>query len=246
MAERNRNTLKGYFLTGGYPTEQQFWDLIDSTFSLLEDTITMANINGLQTALNSKADVASINSMMAQLAALGGTTSQSFNADGSFQIPDGQLIKSIAVIPTAAINFSIGYTNNGQEILPASPLVANKGNIFTLDIYANGPTTIYLNGITAPVVIKFYLIGGSVSLALNADGNYVIPDGTLVRNIVVIPTAAENFSIGYTNNGREVLNTTPLVAGKANTFTVDLYANGATTIYLNGITSPTQIKFYNA
>ncbi|MBS1690088.1 MAG: hypothetical protein JSS96_15265, partial [Bacteroidetes bacterium] len=43
MAIKDRTTLKGYFPTGGQPTQQQFADVLDSTF-LKNETIPVANI----------------------------------------------------------------------------------------------------------------------------------------------------------------------------------------------------------
>ena len=49
-----RAQLKSYFLTGKYPTEGQFAELIDS-LRHLDDKISMADIDGLASALNGKA-----------------------------------------------------------------------------------------------------------------------------------------------------------------------------------------------
>ncbi|RAJ75543.1 hypothetical protein CLV59_109157 [Chitinophaga dinghuensis] len=56
MPIQDRNKLKSWFETGDYPTQQQFWDLIDSFFHKLEDVIDINNVSGLRTLLNAKAD----------------------------------------------------------------------------------------------------------------------------------------------------------------------------------------------
>ncbi|NLR66934.1 hypothetical protein HGH92_21680 [Chitinophaga varians] len=56
MALQNRNRLKSWFETGDYPTQQQFWDLMDSYFHLTEDQLPIDNIAGLRAILNAKAD----------------------------------------------------------------------------------------------------------------------------------------------------------------------------------------------
>jgi hypothetical protein len=56
MPIQERNKLKGWFETGDYPTQQQFWDLIDSFFHRLDDTIGIDNITGLRALLNGKAE----------------------------------------------------------------------------------------------------------------------------------------------------------------------------------------------
>ncbi|MBA3830128.1 MAG: hypothetical protein H0X33_14405 [Taibaiella sp.] len=43
MAQRDRTTLKGYFITGAQPTQPQFSDLLDSVF-LKNDTVPVGNI----------------------------------------------------------------------------------------------------------------------------------------------------------------------------------------------------------
>lgn len=53
MAQKNRNTLKGYFNTGDKPTEQQFGDLIDSFVHRLDDSI-LQDISTLQNNIISK------------------------------------------------------------------------------------------------------------------------------------------------------------------------------------------------
>ena len=51
MAEQTREQLKSWFQTGDFPTQQQFWDWMDSFFHK-EDGIEIANVNGLQATLN--------------------------------------------------------------------------------------------------------------------------------------------------------------------------------------------------
>ncbi|RBL88524.1 hypothetical protein [Chitinophaga flava] len=56
MPIQDRNRLKSWFETGDYPTQQQFWDLIDSFLHRLEDTIDIDNVQNLRSHLNAKAD----------------------------------------------------------------------------------------------------------------------------------------------------------------------------------------------
>lgn len=56
MAIKNRNTLKSWFETGDYPTQQQFWDWLDSFFHLQDDKLPLDNIDGLRALLNAKAE----------------------------------------------------------------------------------------------------------------------------------------------------------------------------------------------
>lgn len=51
MAVQTRDTLKAFFETGDFPTQANFWDWLDS-FIHASDLIAIAQIAGLQTALN--------------------------------------------------------------------------------------------------------------------------------------------------------------------------------------------------
>lgn len=63
MAILSRDTLKGYFKTGMYPTEEQFASLIDS-MRHQTDNVPMENISGLPAALNDKASYASVSELL--------------------------------------------------------------------------------------------------------------------------------------------------------------------------------------
>lgn len=53
MAVQTRDQLKQWFETGDYPTQQQFWDWIDS-YVHNNDSISLSQVAGLITLLNSK------------------------------------------------------------------------------------------------------------------------------------------------------------------------------------------------
>lgn len=57
MTKQKRSTLKSYFRTGAYPTEQQFSHVLDS-YVHKDDTIGMDRVEGLSEALDSKAEKA--------------------------------------------------------------------------------------------------------------------------------------------------------------------------------------------
>ena len=48
MASKNRETLKNYFKKGGFATEKEFSDLIDSSMNLIDDGISMTPRQGLK------------------------------------------------------------------------------------------------------------------------------------------------------------------------------------------------------
>lgn len=67
MAIRERNKLKGWFQTGAYPTQDQFWDWLDSFLHKTEDQVSMDNIAGLRTLLDAKADLEAFMVLYAQV-----------------------------------------------------------------------------------------------------------------------------------------------------------------------------------
>lgn len=57
MAIRERNKLKGWFQTGDYPTQDQFWDWLDSFVHKSEDQLEIDSIAGLRSLVDAKADL---------------------------------------------------------------------------------------------------------------------------------------------------------------------------------------------
>ncbi|MCW3467649.1 hypothetical protein [Chitinophaga nivalis] len=58
MAIQQKNLLKNWFKTGDYPTQEQFWDWMDSYLHKTEDKVAIDNVQGLRDTLNQKADYA--------------------------------------------------------------------------------------------------------------------------------------------------------------------------------------------
>ncbi len=56
MAIRERNNLKTWFQTGNYPTQDQFWDWLDSFVHKTEDKPDIDSVAGLRSLLDNKAD----------------------------------------------------------------------------------------------------------------------------------------------------------------------------------------------
>lgn len=65
MAVTSRNTLKGWFQRGYYPTAGQFASFIDSCFNLNDDSIAIADVAGLSASLGGKASMAAVNNALA-------------------------------------------------------------------------------------------------------------------------------------------------------------------------------------
>ena len=63
MAQQTRDQLKQWFETGDYPTQQQFWDWLDS-YRHMTDPIAISDILNLLTTLQSKADKSVVDSIV--------------------------------------------------------------------------------------------------------------------------------------------------------------------------------------
>lgn len=136
MAIKDRTTLKGYFPTGGQPTQQQFSDMLDSTF-LKNETIPIANITF-------------------------GVNVLTYAATINWDITAGQQAKLILTGNTALniLNMQAGQfylleviqdTTGGHTLtLSGAKVVNNSGGIIGLSSAANAIDllSIYYNGAT--------------------------------------------------------------------------------------------------
>lgn len=105
MPIQERNKLKSWFETGDYPTQQQFWDLIDSFIHKQEDPIDIDTINGLRSLLNNKADYEALQSHLA-------------NNSNPHQVSKEQI--GLGNIPNA---ISSAITENKTDVLATSAAV---------------------------------------------------------------------------------------------------------------------------
>jgi hypothetical protein len=141
MPIQDRNKLKGWFETGDYPTQQQFWDLIDSFFHKLEDTMDINSISGLRTLLNAKADYEQLQSHLADHA--------NPHAVTKVQIGLGNLPNALS----DAINL------NSSETLASSAAVYQLNNkiidstIAELLLTENGSYTVRMNDLLEKIVV---------------------------------------------------------------------------------------------
>ncbi|WP_343671833.1 hypothetical protein [Chitinophaga sp.] len=91
MPIRERNKLKGWFQTGAYPTQDQFWDWLDSFLHKSEDTIGIDNISGLRTLLDNKADFEAFNTLYQQFQAVAGYIKKIWRTDVTLSLTDDYL-----------------------------------------------------------------------------------------------------------------------------------------------------------
>lgn len=157
MSATNRNILKGYFLTGKYPTQAQFENLIDSMFNLNEDTLDIVKIDGLQEALDN-------------IQAPEQSTSRELRVEKYVNVNSNQvfLLPAKAVIRGINITFlsgtpvvRAGTTDGGKEIMSDRDIISGKdsNNQVLLSVQTN--TNIFIS-----------ISSGSVNLNIDYETNY--------------------------------------------------------------------------
>lgn len=143
---QNRDTIKQWFQTGDYPTQQQFYDWIDSC--LFSGEVAIADIAGLIEALQAKTDKSAFDSyVQGERIAFGG--------DGFYDIPQGFLLEKAIVLPGADSTIKIGNTNGAEDVLPEIPAAAANGEVLVLNLFAKNTRRIYINGLPANSFIIF-------------------------------------------------------------------------------------------
>lgn len=152
MAIRARDILKAWFETGDKPTQSQFWDWIDS-FWHMTDTIPQASIENLGTTLDSFALQTEVDALKAiTLTVVAPATSASVN------LPAGTILHKVRTKSNAAINYNLGTSVGGNQIIAAQAVAANTVDIVTVDWDIEVLTTIHFSGLSGTTNIKLYLL----------------------------------------------------------------------------------------
>jgi hypothetical protein len=147
MPVQTRDTLKQWFQTGDYPTQAQFYDLLDSM--LLSGEVTLADVVNLVTTLQGKADKASFDAFYQG-------ERIAYNANAVYVIPDGYLLEKMIVLPGVDANIRTGNTNGAEDVNPEYPFSAATGEVLVLNLYAKAARTIYINGLPAGSAIIYF------------------------------------------------------------------------------------------
>lgn len=143
MAKQSIETIKQWFETGDYPTQQQFWDWLDS-FIHRDSELAVANITNLEEILIGKADVETVTVLAGSIVLAPGTT--------TFDVPAGLLVEKILVIAPTPISFKCGTTLGGNELVDTFDVP--QAFVFPLDQYFPALTTIYFSGVSGDTIIK--------------------------------------------------------------------------------------------
>jgi len=147
MAQQSKDTVKQWFETGDYPTQQQFYDLFDSI--LWKNEAGINHIAGLIVALQNKVDRSAFEAFM-----LGERIA--FNGSGYYDIPEGYLLEKIIVLPGVDANVQMGSFEYGDDLLPPIPVSEAHGDVQVLNLYAKVTRRIYFSGLPANSAIIFF------------------------------------------------------------------------------------------
>lgn len=145
MAKQSIAQLKQWFQTGDYPTQQQFYDWMES-YRHLDDEVPMASVTGLvqilQTLTNNQGGGA-------------GTPPVIVSGTNTWAVPAGTLIEKLVVIDTAALTLSAGTTAGSSNLLEAAQC-SPAFTIIATDIYFQNAGSIFFTGMNAETIIKIY------------------------------------------------------------------------------------------
>ena len=148
MGIRTVNELKTFFQTGDKPTQQQFWDLLES-FVHRNDGITMANVAGLIAALNGKLDKSAFDSYEQGVLV-------EYNADAAYAVSEGTVVER--VIPCLGNNANLkirDVVQGADDILPELEVLAGWRQPIELNRVFENAGTLFISGIPPGSKILF-------------------------------------------------------------------------------------------
>ncbi|MDP1812325.1 MAG: hypothetical protein Q8K66_13065 [Sediminibacterium sp.] len=129
------------------PTAGQFKEVFDSYFHKDEDELAIGKVTNLGATLALKADKSEINALNNQTVIIPAGTA-------TYNVPAGTLIEKFLIIAPTNINFSVGTTNGGQEIIETYQVVSSS--VYAKDVYFEVATTIYFGGVAGDTIIKIF------------------------------------------------------------------------------------------
>lgn len=146
MAIQTVDTIKQWFREFLYPTQQQFWDWLDS-FRHKSDAIPMDDVDGLTDELATKATTA-------QLAALNNVITVG-PGEYSKVIPAGTRICSFWVLADSDFAYSVGTTPGGTDIIDGEP-TDNYESSYDKKVSCRTQKTLYFTGISENTTILIF------------------------------------------------------------------------------------------
>ncbi len=142
----SRAQWKTWFGTGKKPLATQFADVFDGLFKPDEDTLPISKVQNLSATLASKADAYQLDSLNTTVTLAAGTD--------HWDAPAGVLLEKLLIIAPTNINFRVGTTVGGQEIIESYDIVSSS--VYAKDVYFPLATTIYFGGVAGDTIIKIF------------------------------------------------------------------------------------------
>lgn len=147
MAVQSLNTLKAWFKTGKKPTQQQFYDLLESC---INGAVAIGDIPGLSDLLAQKLDKVTFN-------AYEQGQSIDYDTHDYYTIPAGYLLEKFIPYYSADSYLKASLVAIGNnEIADIELISAGWNRPVTVDIVATADTNFYIDGIPAGSKIVFF------------------------------------------------------------------------------------------
>lgn len=148
MAIKSVNELKTYFETNDKPTQQQFWDWLES-FIHKTDGIAIADVTNLQSVLNAKVEKAQFD-LFEQ-----GDLVES-DANFTYNLPEGYRLVEIFILPGADATAISMEVQGGDQIINTEYDTTNE-IVDQVSVYARtGPKSIDVTGVVAGSKFIFF------------------------------------------------------------------------------------------
>jgi hypothetical protein len=158
MPKTALSIIKSWFETGDFPTQEQFWNWMDSYWHK-DELIPVETVNGLASLLAGKATLEDVQNLQQQLNQLQASLVDilTLSTDDSYTLTAGKILEKIVVIPTADLpGFGIGQSPGGFEILNPIAIPAAEPAVISLNLYAHTNRIVYFTGILSSTTIKIY------------------------------------------------------------------------------------------
>ena len=180
MDKQTRDSLKSYFQTGKYPTEEQFAALIDS-MQHRDDSINVAQVKGLPALINAKADRSEIDGYIVEYLADNPPRVDVDNViDNEIQVSQREInqhlsqdISNVRSDANAAVSKLRSDLNNEPHTETPTPNLRYK--LKTWDDYSvNNYQTAYEDENANPNALAVELTQGANIMLTSSSGRYIL------------------------------------------------------------------------
>ncbi|MDE3185292.1 MAG: hypothetical protein KGM16_17910 [Bacteroidota bacterium] len=137
----NKDTSKGWFELGDYPTQAQFAQVFE-WLRWKDETIGIGDVTGLQTI---------VNNLPSKLQEIGVFDIVSA---GSFALEANKLVITILLKSDTDQTVQIGSTDGGNELAIDVPVTAGKTTVLDLKIWGEDVPVVYFSGFAGNVHFK--------------------------------------------------------------------------------------------